>query len=285
MLSSISAATSIAGLVRQGDHLLRPSSSARLDAELLLAHVLERDRACVYRDGELEVTHEHQQNFKRLIEARASGQPIAQLLGTQEFWSLPFLIDEHVLIPRPETELLIDTALTLLEHCKNPLIADLGTGSGAIAIVIGLQRPDAYVVAIDDSACALRMAQRNCTIHTGSAVHLVRANWTDALPDAQFDLIVSNPPYVASDDPLLVSSDIRFEPRHALSSGIDGLNDLRVIVSAAARPLKSGGVLLVEHGCEQGNAVRALFQADHFNNIKTLCDLAGHERLTCGKLG
>ena len=275
----------ISELVQHGMRELAPSPSARLDSELLLAHALNCNRAAIYRDANCRTSAEVRQAFVELLGARERGQPIAQILGSQEFWSLPFIVDEHVLIPRPDTEILVESALNLIRPCTNPVIADLGTGSGAIAVVIGLERRDAHVVAIDKSVAALRVAQKNSRIHGATNTHLLRSSWLTALQDSEFDLIASNPPYVADDDPLLSASDIRFEPPQALRAGKDGLEALRNIVSSASRVLKLAGVLLVEHGYNQGEQVRGLFRAHRFTSITTLRDLAGHERVTHGKTG
>jgi len=273
----------VAELIRHGEGLLRPSDSSRLDAELLLGHVLELSRTMLYRDGNVPVAIGHREQFRRLLRARADGQPIAQLLGGVEFWSLAFIVDENVLIPRPETELLVETALERMPRSGRPLVADLGTGSGAIAVVLAVERPGATVVATDKSALALRIAQKNCDLHEVSTIQLVRANLLDGMGGNAFDLVVSNPPYVCAGDPLLSTSDIRFEPEQALAAGEDGLEALRTITCQTPASLKPGGSLIVEHGYNQGAAVRRLFEEQGFQRIKTSRDLAGLQRVTYGE--
>ena len=269
-------------MVREGERQLRASTSSRLDAELLASHVRGCDRIAIYRDPNAPVTTRQRQFFAKLTAARALGQPIAQLIGGTEFWSLPFAIDTNVLIPRPETESLVATALELIPTTRASVIADLGTGSGAVAIVLALERPQAAVIATDLSRQALTIARRNREVHKVPHVLLLRANWMAALVDSKFDLIASNPPYVCCDDPLLLNSDIRFEPHEALAAGADGLDHVRTIVDEAPRRLKRGGYLLIEHGYNQAHEVRQLFAGRGFQGITTNRDLAGIERVTYG---
>ena len=274
----------VAELVMHGDRLLRPSESSRLDAELLLAKVLDRDRLVLYRESEFEVAPPERARFDKLLGERAAGRPVAQLLGEAEFWSLPFFIDADVLVPRPETELLVDTVLERIPGSGGgAMVTDLGTGSGVIAVVVGLERPEATIIAIDRCGSALRTARKNCIRHGISGVHLLRADWLHGLHTTHFDIIVSNPPYVAADDLLLSSSDIRFEPKLALVGGSDGFAAFRAIVSQAPAYLKPGGLLCVEHGYHQGSQLRRLFHNHGFRQIATKCDLAGLERVTLGQ--
>lgn len=281
--SELVTSVTVADLVIKGERLLRPSASSRLDAELLLSHVRGCDRTAIYRDPDAPVTPEERERFAELTTARVAGQPVAQLVGRAEFWSLSFVVDENVLVPRPETEILVETALDLLPRAGNPVLADLGTGSGAVAIVLALERPAATVIATDLSALALEVAQRNCGAHRADRVLLLRANWMSALANSEFDLIASNPPYVSSNDPLLSNSDIRFEPLRALAAGSDGLADMRLIIEQAPRQLKQGGYLLVEHGYNQALTVRQLFSERGFQQITTIRDLAGIDRVTYGR--
>lgn len=270
----------VAELVRHGERRLRPSETSRLDSELLLAHALGCDRAAIYRDSELVIDLDQRAAFEERLRARAVGRPLAQLIGAAEFWSLSLIVDEHVLIPRPETELLVETALNILPRSGEITIADLGTGSGAIAIAIAVERPDVTIVATDRSAPALRVAHRNRELHGAAGVHLLQANWMRGLDDMRFDLVVSNPPYVAAGDPLVAGSDIRFEPELALTAGHDGLSALRAITGQVSTRLKPGGSVVVEHGYNQGAAVRALFEGRGFDGITTARDLADLERIT-----
>jgi release factor glutamine methyltransferase len=284
MRPSESAWNSVANLVRLGESLLREDSNARLDAELLIAHVLGCERVAVYRDAEKKVSPHHEQAFCELVSLRSTGRPIAQIIGIQEFWSLAFVVDENVLIPRPETELLVDLGLAHLRSLDAPVVADMGTGSGAIAVAISRERPDATILAVERSIAALAIAKRNCARHARSPIYLVRANWLAGLRNHQFDLIIANPPYVASGDPLIDATSIRFEPKEALVSGPDGLDALRELVAGAVPVLKSGGMLAVEHGYNQAMQVRTLFQQHGFCDIVTERDLAGHERATSGRI-
>lgn len=283
MSNRSAAPATIAELIRHGSRLLHPSESSSLDAELLLTHTLDLDRLAVYRDGNVEVAPDKREQFGQLIRARAGGRPVAQILGRAEFWSLSFHLDAHVLIPRPETELLVATALDLIPRRGTPLIADLGTGSGAIAVSLAVERRGATIVATDLSARALGTARRNCVAHRVSAVHLLQANWMHGLRESQFDAIVANPPYVCADDPLLWTSDIRFEPRLALVGGSDGLAALRAIAAQAPAYLQRGGFLMLEHGYNQGAAVRRLLRDQGLERVATARDLAGLERVTYGE--
>jgi len=252
----------------------------RLDAELLLAHVLNVSRAAVIARDERVLTPEELGDFERLLERRVAGEPLAYLTGTKEFWSLELEVTPDVLVPRPETELLVEWALELLPPHRDALhVLDVGTGSGAIALAIARERPRALVTGSDVSPAALGLAQRNARrLNVGNA-NFRHAAYLAAF--GQFNLIVSNPPYVAEGDPHL--ADLRFEPATALASGPDGLDALRVIVREAFHHLRAPGWLLVEHGAQQGAAVRALFAQAGFTAIETRRDLAGHERATGGR--
>jgi len=277
--------STIAQLLHTGTRQLAAASdSPRLDVELVLTHVLKRPRSYLYSWPESRLTHQQQTQFQALLARRAEGEPLAYLTGKREFWSLELEVSAAVLIPRPETELLVQQALRYCPQ-STALIADLGTGSGAIALALAQERPDWRVIASDYSASALAVARRNAArldIHT---VEFRCGDWFAALPADMFgcfDSIVSNPPYIATDSPYLQDGDVRFEPRQALSSGADGLDAIRLICTQAPRYLKPGGCLLLEHGYDQGAPVRALM-ADDYRAINTLTDLAGHERVTCGQ--
>jgi release factor glutamine methyltransferase len=252
----------------------------RLDAELLLAHVLDLSRAGVITHDERVLTPEEQGDFERLVARRAAGEPLAYLTGTKEFWSLELEVTPAVLVPRPETELLVEWALEILpRHGAVPQVLDLGTGSGAIALAIARERPAALVTGGDVSAAALGVAQRNARRLNVGNVNFRQASYLDAF--GQFNLIVSNPPYVAEGDPHL--RELAHEPALALVAGPDGLDALRVIVRVGFEHLRAGGWLLVEHGAGQGAAVRALFRDAGFEAVQTRRDLAGHERATGGQ--
>tara|TARA_B100001123_G_scaffold450598_1_gene622266 strand:- start:3808 stop:4674 length:867 start_codon:yes stop_codon:yes gene_type:complete len=270
-------------LVKVGKNLLRRSTNSWLDSELLVSHVCDCDRVAIYRDPDTLVTPRQYRHFIELANARARGQPVAQLLGLTYFWSLSFVVDANVLIPRPETETLIETALELIPSTGHYAIADLGTGSGAIAVALALERAQAMVIATDVSSLALDVAERNRCFHKASQLFLLRGDWMAALGTKKLDFIVSNPPYVESNDSLLQDSDIRFEPRQALASGKDGLDDLRAIIKQAPERLKPDGFLLVEHGYNQGLRVRQLFAERGFQKITTRRDLGKLERVTFGQ--
>ncbi len=257
-------------------------ADARLDAELLLAHALGVSRARLYAWPEEEPDTVQRATFERLVEAREQGEPIAYLTGRREFWSLELRVTPHVLIPRHETELLVELALERIPRDRAFRIADLGTGSGAIALALARERPLARVTATDASATALDVARGNAERLGVGNVGFAAGDWYAALGDARFDLIVSNPPYVAADDAHLAQGDLRFEPASALASGADGLDAIRHIVAGAPAHLVDGGALLLEHGFDQSVRVRALLDAAGFVDVRSVRDAAGHERVTLG---
>lgn len=254
----------------------------RLDAQLLLLRALGREGSgrgwLLAHDGD-ELGADQAESFTRLCARRAGGEPLAYITGTREFFGLVLHVDPRVLIPRPETETLVEWALALLGRRPAPRVLDLGTGSGAIALAIKSARPDAGVVATDASPAALEVAGANARVH-GLNVEFRRCNWLSGLAGT-FDLIVSNPPYVAADDPHLQA--LRHEPAGALVAGSDGLRDLRSIVSQAPARLRAGGWLVLEHGYDQGSSVRALLDAAGFLQVESRRDLAGIERCSGGR--
>ncbi len=218
--------------------------------------------------------------WSELIARRLSGEPLAYLLGTAEFWSLTLRVSPDVLVPRPETELLVEHALAVF--APGPLrYADVGTGSGAIALALKKERPAAFVVGFDKSDKALTVARSNA-LALGLDVSFVASDWLNAVQRAQFDVIVSNPPYIQSGDRCLAADGLRYEPRLALVGGEDGLSALRTVIAQAASRLNDGGRLLLEHGFSQGPATAALLRESGFTTIRTHTDLAGHERVTEG---
>ena len=247
-----------------------------------MAHVLESTRSFLYANPELELSRRRAETFKTLIKHRVQGQPIAYLVGSSEFWSLPLQINPAVLIPRPETELLVETALKNIPPKADWRIADLGTGSGAIALALASERKKCEIHATDISSAAIRVARENARLlgidntlfHTGS--------WGEPLR-GRFHLVVSNPPYIGTGDPHLQRGDLRFEPPGALSPGGDGLSAIRKISQSAHNLLLDGGWLMFEHGWDQGPATRQIMQEAGFTEIATRQDLQGHERVTVGE--
>jgi release factor glutamine methyltransferase len=257
--------------------------SARLEAELLLAHCLGRSRTWLYTWPEREVDDETCEAYRGLLGKRREGRPVAYILGRREFWNLELAVDERVLIPRPETECLVEWALRL-PLPDTARVEDLGTGSGAIALALASERPRWRVSATDISAAALELATENARRLGLERVSFRLVEFGDDCDADICDLMVSNPPYVSEGDPHLSRGDLRSEPMLALASGEDGLDAIRCIVAAAPRRLRAGGWLLLEHGFEQGAPVRRLLSGAGFQEVESLCDAAGHERVSGGRL-
>jgi release factor glutamine methyltransferase len=254
----------------------------RADAELLLLHVLKQPRSWLFTHADDVPDMAVQTAYAALVERRAAGEPVAHITGRRGFWSLDLEVSPATLIPRPETELLVELALQRLPSDAACNVADLGTGSGAIALAIARERPRARVVASDASAAALSVAQRNAQRHAIGNVAFVHGDWLAPLAGQHFDLIVSNPPYIEAADPHLAQGDLRFEPPTALASGPDGLDDIRRIVRDAPAHLHPGGWLLFEHGWNQGAAVRALLTAAGYTEVFTAQDLESRDRVSGG---
>ncbi len=273
--------------------LFDSSSSPEIDAEVLLGHCLKQSRAWLLTYQDEELTPEDIDRFDAYIQRRHQGEPIAYIVGTREFWSLNLTVNESTLIPRPETEILVEIALekaalfTTEAFHDDPQqtqhsihIVDLGTGSGAIALALATELPKAQITAVDMSAEALSIAQKNADTHHLNHVNFLQSNWFSALQDQQFDVICSNPPYIESQDPHLQQGDLRFEPNTALASGADGFFDITHIISHAKDYLNEGGWLILEHGFQQAQRTQALLQEHGFANIDTRSDYAGHPRIT-----
>ncbi|MBH1628634.1 peptide chain release factor N(5)-glutamine methyltransferase [Stenotrophomonas maltophilia] len=258
---------------------------ARHEAELLLLHVLERPRSWLFAHATDPLAAADQAAFETLLARRMAGEPVAYLTGRRGFWTLDLEVDPATLIPRPETELLVELALERLPSDQSLQLADLGTGSGAIALALASERPQAQVLATDASPGALAVAARNAARHELPNVCFAEGghDWYAPLQGMRFDLIASNPPYIASDDPHLDQGDLRFEPASALASGVDGLDDIRRIVDGGQAHLRPGGWLLIEHGWDQGAAIRALFDAAGFAEVQTAQDLEQRDRITLGR--
>jgi release factor glutamine methyltransferase len=252
----------------------------RLDVQLLLAHVLERARSWLLANDDAPLTDMQQSVLGALIDRRAAGEPLAYLVGEKEFHGIALHVSPAVLIPRPDTETLVDWAVELLRNNAAPNVLDMGTGSGAIALALKHQRPLASVTALDTSAEALAVARGNAR-RLQLDIRLLLSDWWQAVAGERFNLIVSNPPYIAGDDEHLAA--LRHEPLLALTPGGDGLSALRQIVAGAPQHLEPGGWLLLEHGHDQSQAVAAMLHAQHFHSVTTRHDLAGHSRCTGGQ--
>ncbi len=255
----------------------------RAEAELLLLHVLRQPRSWLFAHADDVPGMDVQTAFSALVERRAAGEPVAYLTGRRGFWSLDLEVSPATLIPRAETELLVELALQRLPSDAACRMADLGTGSGAIALALACERPRARVVATDASADALAVAQRNAQRHAIGNVSFVHGDWLAPLAGQRFDLIVSNPPYIEAADPHLAQGDLRFEPASALASGPDGLDDIRRIVRDARSHLHHGGWLLFEHGWNQGEAARALLAEAGYDDVFSAQDLERRDRVSGGR--
>jgi release factor glutamine methyltransferase len=255
---------------------------ARLDAELLLAHVLGKSRAWLFAWPEYELDAARHTAFERMIAARERGEPVAYLTGHREFWSLDLAVTPDVLIPRHETELLVEFALANIPADRDVRIADLGTGSGAIALALARERPRAHVLATDASNAALHVARDNAQRLDVRNVTFAEGDWCDALGRERFELIASNPPYIAERDAHLDVGDLRHEPKSALISGADGLDAIRRIVADSFEHLHPRARLVIEHGWDQAERVRALFAAAGYADVGSARDGAAHERVTFG---
>ena len=258
---------------------LADSPSAGIDSEVLLAHVLDTGRSFLYANPELELPRQRVMAFKRLIKRRAKGEPVAYLTGCSEFWSLALEVNSAVLIPRPETELLVETALQKIPPGAGWRIADLGTGSGAVALALASERRRCNIHATEISKAALNVAQANASRLKIDNIRFYAGSWTEPL-EGFFNLIASNPPYVDADDPHLQKGDLRYEPHEALTPGQNGLDAIREIVLASKPILNSSGWLMLEHGWEQGPECRQILQDCGFVIVTKSRDLKGHERVT-----
>ncbi|MEE4676775.1 peptide chain release factor N(5)-glutamine methyltransferase [Pseudomonas alliivorans] len=272
--------TIIASLLRSAE--LPDSPTARLDAELLLAAALGKPRSFLHTWPERIVSTEAALAFSGFLQRRRTGEPVAYILGQQGFWKLDLEVAPHTLIPRPETEMLVEAALELVPAFAPAEVLDMGTGTGAIGLALANDRQQWKITAVDRVPEAVELAERNRQrLQLDNAV-VMNSHWFSALKGRQFDLIISNPPYIAETDPHLSAGDVRFEPSSALTAGPDGLDDLRTIIRQAPDHLSPGGWLLLEHGYDQGSAVRELLIRSGFERIQTRRDLGEHERITFG---
>ncbi|MCP4466114.1 MAG: peptide chain release factor N(5)-glutamine methyltransferase [Halieaceae bacterium] len=259
-----------------------PGDRPARDAEILLCHCLGKPRAWLYTWPEETVASECTARYRALLAERKTGQPVAYLTGTREFWSLRLSVNSATLIPRPDTETLVAWALEL-DALRNARVLDLGTGSGAIALAVASERPDWQLLAVDNSAAALQVARANAASLKLDRVDFRESNWFDALDDQRFDLLLSNPPYIDPQDAHLEQGDLRFEPRQALVATGGGLDDIRQLVKRAPARPKQGGWLLLEHGCDQADTVCALLRGAGFSRVESRVDLAGLPRTSGGQ--
>jgi len=269
-------------LSKAKDKLASSSDSAALDAEVLLCQVLGKPRSYLRAWPEKVLNAAEIAAYWQVCEQRQQGQPIAYITGQKEFWSRDFVVTPDVLIPRPDTELLIELALKLMPEQQPAKIIDLGTGSGIIAITLASERPLADFIATDFSTAALDCAQVNAAKHQVNNVRFIHSHWFSNLTNSQFDLIISNPPYIAENDIHLEQGDLRFEPLSALRAADQGLSDIKIIATEARHHLSSGGHLLLEHGYDQGHQVHKLLIGLNYNNVTTYHDYAGQPRVTLG---
>ncbi|SLJ93234.1 release factor glutamine methyltransferase [Enterobacter sp. NFR05] len=269
--------------LRHAINRLSHSESPRRDAEILLGFVTGKARTFILAFGETALSDTELARLDDLLARREQGEPVAHLVGVREFWSLPLFVSPATLIPRPDTECLVEQALNRLpeQPCR---ILDLGTGTGAIALALASERPDCQITAVDVMPDAVALALRNAE-HLGiTNVSVLTSHWFSALEGQPFDLIVSNPPYIDEQDPHLAMGDVRFEPRSALVAAQEGLADVAWIIAQSRRFLRPGGWLLLEHGWQQGEAVRALFGEQGYVQVETCRDYGDNERLTLGRL-
>lgn len=260
----------------------KAAGHARFEAEILLAFALNKPRVYLHTWPNANIAEDSHTLYSSLIQRRKTGEPIAYLTGQREFWSLELQINSDVLIPRPETELLVEKALQKISGIPNPVVIDLGTGSGAIALAIASERQDANVTASDFSQAALDVAKQNARQLGIKNVDFMQSHWCQELPLDHYHLIVSNPPYVASEDHHL-KGDLRFEPLSALSSGKDGLDDIRLICQTAAPHLLDGGCLYLEHGYDQADAINTILTNENFIGLGHAQDLNQIPRLSWGQ--
>jgi release factor glutamine methyltransferase len=257
---------------------------SRVDVEFLLAHYLGKPRSWLYAFPERALTMQQSVEFQALLNRRINGEPIAYITERRGFWSFDLHVTPDTLIPRPETELLVELALARMPPYKALHVLDLGTGSGAIALAIAHERSNAFVTALDFSEAALKVAKHNAAELQIRNVELIQSDWFAGLANQSYDLIVSNPPYIEDADDHLQQGDLRFEPHAALASGADGLDAIRIIIAGAKKHLNPNASLLIEHGWNQAEAIRALFAQAGFEEIATVQDLAQRDRVTLGQL-
>ena len=260
------------------------SDSARLDIELLLCSVINKDRSFIRAWPERQLQEKELNSFQPLLELRLQGKPIAHILGQRGFWSLNLKVTPDTLIPRPDTERLVELALELIPEKFQWKILDLGTGTGAIALSLAKEHPKCFITATDQSIDALAVAEQNALDNQIQNIEFIQSNWFEKLENQQFDIIVTNPPYIKENDPHLKQGDVRFEPLTALTSGEDGLNDIRTIIKESKKHLTENGVLLIEHGYDQADDVCDLLMQAGFTNVKNFKDYNDNPRVSIGHI-
>ncbi len=277
----------VSAVLQRSAELQPASDSALLDTELLLCHCLNVDRTWLKTWPDHQLQDAEIAEFDQLFSRRLQGEPVAFIVGSQGFWTLNLCVSPHTLIPRPETELIVEQALQLALPAASQVL-DLGTGTGAIALALATERPDWQIIGVDVQSQAVELAEHNRQLHQLNNVSILQSDWFSALASAQpahkFDLIVSNPPYIEAEDSHLLAGDVRFEPASALVAGVDGLDDLRLIIGQSSGFLQQAGWLLVEHGYNQGALVRDLFVAAGFQSVNTYADYNQLDRITLGCL-
>jgi len=277
--------TTIACCIADGqEQLAFCSDSAKLDTQILLGFVLDKDRTYLLTWPEQELTKQTVQEFLTLLQRRILGEPIAYIVGVQEFWSLPFRVSPATLIPRPDTEVLVELVLENFGEVHTLHCLDLGTGTGAIALALASEQPNWQIDAVDFNIDAVKLAQQNAKALQLTQVNIFHSDWFSAVNHCKFDVIVSNPPYIDVLDENLTQGDVRFEPDSALVADENGLGDIKHIAQQAKNHLTSQGALFFEHGFEQGEAVRNILTDLSYNNVETVRDFNGHERITWAKL-
>jgi len=280
--------TTIANCLQKSSQLASVSDSPRLDIEIFLTHILQKNRTYLFTWPEKELTEDQANQFNQFFSRRLTGEPVAHIIGRREFWSLPLIVNNSTLIPRPDTELLVEAALGLFsedESDQTRRLLDLGTGTGAIVLALANEKKSWQCVGVDKEIAAVELAEKNRARFDLNNVKILQSDWFSALAsEAAFDIIVSNPPYIDPTDKHLQEGDVRFEPLSALIADKKGLADLELIITKSPKYLTENGWLLVEHGHDQGAAVRDLFTANHFDDVNTFRDFGRNERVTVGKL-
>jgi len=271
-------------LQQTSQKLSASSSSATLDAQLLLGHVLHCNSAHLLAWPEKKLQQEQQEKYQQLTKQRQRGRPIAHLIGCREFWSLNFSVDSSTLIPRPESETLVEYILQKFAHRENIKLLDMGTGTGAIAIAIATEKPDWEIFASDFSSDALKLGADNSRKHQTKNITFIHSDWFSNIMQEDFNIIVSNPPYIANTDPHLLTGDLRYEPASALTAGIIGMDDIEHICLHAKKYLAKNAHLVIEHGYDQKQQVANCFTKNGFSQIEQKQDLSGHDRMTAGRV-